>query len=136
VKVFLDTNVLVSAFVSRGLCADLLRAVLSTHELIVGDVVLLELREALAGRVGVPLPMIDEIEGFLRGYPVVPRPANHLALALRDPDDEWIVASAVAGEAEVLITGDADLLDAVACLPLPVMTPRQSWRLLRGDLNC
>jgi hypothetical protein len=31
VKVFLDTNVLVSAFISRGLCADLLKTVLGAR---------------------------------------------------------------------------------------------------------
>jgi len=36
VKVFLDTNVLVSALATRGLCADLLRKVLTEHELLVG----------------------------------------------------------------------------------------------------
>jgi hypothetical protein len=34
-RVFLDTNVLVSAFATRGLCADLLELVLLQHELIV-----------------------------------------------------------------------------------------------------
>jgi hypothetical protein len=39
-RVFLDTNVLVAAFATRGLCADLLRVVLVRHELVVADVVL------------------------------------------------------------------------------------------------
>ena len=42
-KVFLDTNVLVSAFASRGICADLLELVLLEHDLIVGHNVLREL---------------------------------------------------------------------------------------------
>jgi predicted nucleic acid-binding protein len=44
---FLDTNVLVSAFATRGLCADVLRHVLTEHELLTGEVVLAELRRAL-----------------------------------------------------------------------------------------
>jgi hypothetical protein len=34
VRVFFDTNVLVSAFLARGLCADLLRLVLTEHTLV------------------------------------------------------------------------------------------------------
>ena len=34
VRVFFDTNVLVSAFLARGLCADLLRLVLREHSLL------------------------------------------------------------------------------------------------------
>lgn len=131
-RVFLDTNVLVSAFATRGLCADLLRTVLVQHELLVGEVVLAELRRALVQKVGAPPKVIDEIEGFLRGYQVVPRPPSHLALGLRDIEDEWIVVSAAAGGADLLVTGDADLLKGHAPMPVRVLSPRDSWRVLRG----
>jgi predicted nucleic acid-binding protein len=52
VKVFLDTNVLVSAFASRGLCADLMRYLLAEHELLAGEAVLTELRRALTESIG------------------------------------------------------------------------------------
>ncbi len=42
-RVFLDTNVLVSAFAARGICADLLELVLLEHDLIIGRHVLGEL---------------------------------------------------------------------------------------------
>lgn len=43
-KVFLDTNVQVSALATRGLCTDLFRVVVAEHDLVVGEVVLEELR--------------------------------------------------------------------------------------------
>lgn len=43
-KVFLDTNVIVSAFGTRGLCADLIRLVIARHELTVSEVVLEEVK--------------------------------------------------------------------------------------------
>ena len=46
-KVFLDTNVLVSAFASRGICADILELVLLEHDLLTGENVLRELGKAL-----------------------------------------------------------------------------------------
>ena len=47
-KVFLDTNVLVSAFATRGLCADVMRVILTEHELLIGEVVLTELQRILS----------------------------------------------------------------------------------------
>ena len=47
-RVFLDTNVLVSAIATRGICADLLRSVAAERELIVGEVVLVELHHAVS----------------------------------------------------------------------------------------
>jgi putative PIN family toxin of toxin-antitoxin system len=132
VRVFLDTNVLVGAFAARGLCADLLRSILAGHELVTGEVVLEELTRVLTQRIGVPTQVAEEIDRFLRGSYVVPRPADHCRLGLRDPDDEWIVASAVAAGADLLVTGDADILAAGRALPVRTLTPRESWKVLRG----
>ena len=130
-RVFLDTNVLVGAFAARGLCADLLREILARHELATGEVVLGELRRVLTERIGVPVQVAEEIDRFLRGFPVVPRPGGHCGLGLRDPDDEWIVASAAAAGADLLVTGDADILAAEPALPVRALTPREAWKVLR-----
>ena len=54
-RVFFDTNVLVSAFLARGLCADLLRLVLTEHTLVTSEVVLAELSDVLSPRAVYPL---------------------------------------------------------------------------------
>jgi uncharacterized protein len=132
VRVFLDTNVLVSAFATRGLCADLLRHVLVGHELVIGEVVPVELGRTLTQRVGVPAQIAEEIDRFLRACQVVPCPVEHCGLGLRDADDEWIVASAVLAGADLLVTGDADILAAGVSLPIRALTPREAWKALRG----
>ena len=126
-RVFLDTNVLVSAFASRGLCADLLRHILVEHDLITGEVVLTELKRTLLKRINVPPKVVAEIEHLLRDHQVVAKPRRHLDLGLRDADDEWIIASAVAGEADALVTGDRDILETTVHLPIRVYSPRQFW---------
>lgn len=129
---FLDTNVLVSAFASRGLCADLVQYVLVEHDLLVGEVVLVELERVLLGRIKVPKQAVADIERLLRDQYLVRKPGLHLSLGLRDADDEWIVASALAGKADALVTGDADILDEKNLIPLPVYSPRQFWEHVRG----
>jgi putative PIN family toxin of toxin-antitoxin system len=131
VRVFVDTNVLASAFATRGLCADVLRHILSEHELLVGEVVLAELRRVLRTKLGVPASLADDIEDLLRSHELVPKPERPISVAVRDPDDRWIVASAVAGRADLLITGDRDLLDVADQLPIPVLDPRGFWNLVR-----
>jgi uncharacterized protein len=127
VRVFLDTNVLASAFASRGMCADLLRHVLVEHDLITGEIVLTELKRTLLKRINVPPKVVANIEHLLRDHEVVAKPRRHLDLGLRDPDDEWIVASAVAGKADALVTGDRDILETTVHLPIRVYNPRQFW---------
>jgi predicted nucleic acid-binding protein len=61
VLVFFDTNVLVSAFLARGLCADLLRLVLTEHILVTSEVVLAELRDVLSRKGRLPPQQINAI---------------------------------------------------------------------------
>lgn len=129
-RVFLDTNVLVAAFATRGLCADVTRVVLAEHQLITGEVVLIELRDVLGRRIKLPVATVDDILALLRDQEVVPKPRKPSEVPVRDPDDRWILASATAGRADVLVTGDQDLLDVVDKAPLPILNPRGFWNLL------
>ena len=131
-RVFLDTNVLVAAFATRGLCADLVRTILADHQLITGDVVLAELRAVLEERIKLPASTVAEIVALLRAQEVVPKPAQPSSLPIRDADDQWIGASAVAGRADVLITGDQDLLAVARESPVPILSPRGFWEQIRS----
>ena len=130
-RVLLDTNVLVSAFLARGLCADLLRLVLREHTLVSSEVVLTELRDVLSRKGRLPPAQIEAIETFLRDQPIAPRPGQTLRLGLVDADDEWVLASAILAEADLVVTGDQGVLACTTC-PLPLLTPRACWQQLRG----
>lgn len=131
-KVFLDTNVLVSGFATRGLCADVIRLILAEHELIIGDVVLREVERVLKQKIGLPTEHIQEILAFLETQTVQPKPKLPSPLQVRDEDDQWILASALAAKAEVLVTGDKDLLDVADKVGgLTITDPRGFWNLVR-----
>ena len=131
-RVFLDTNVLVSAFATRGLCADVFRHILAEHDLITGEVVIVELRRVLRDHIKVPAPTMAAIEQLLRDQVVVPKPPEPHPLPIRDADDRWVLASAVAGKADVLVTGDSDLLEMASRAPLRIVDPRGFWDMVRG----
>ena len=130
-RAFLDANVLVSAFTTRGLSADVFRLVLVEHELVTGEVNLEEFRRVLRTRMGAPDAFIDEAEQLLREHEAAPRSEDPYPIQIRDPDDAWVLASAVAGDAEALVTGDRDLLDVRSEAPLRILTPREFWELSR-----
>ena len=131
-RVCLDTNVLVAAFATRGLCADVLRAVMTEHELVLGEVIVTEFRRVLGTRFKVPDDRIDSAMAVFSTVELVPKPAEPSALPVRDRADRWILATAVAGGADVLVSGDADLLDVADEAPLLILTPRAFWELLRS----
>ena len=54
---------------------------------------------------------------------------------MSDPDDARVVATAVAGRADVLVTGDAALLAAAPGAPLPIVSPRGFRTWLRAGVH-
>ena len=131
-RVYLDTNVLISAHTTRGLSADLYRLILAEHELLTGEVNLAELRRVLHEKFRVPMALCRRIERDLREHTVVPKPETPSGVPVRDPDDVWVLASAAAGNADLLVTGDRDLLDVAPRSPVAIAAPRECWEALRG----
>ena len=101
--------------------------------LVTGEVVLREMRRALRQKLKLPSRVVDSIESLLREYEVVPRPPKPSDVAVREPDDKWILASALAANADVLITGDRDLLELGKRAPLRILDPRGFWNLVREE---
>jgi predicted nucleic acid-binding protein len=132
-RVFPDTNVLASAFGTRGLCADVLRLILREHELVTGEVVLEELRGVSRRKFGVPAKAVTEIESFLRGYQVQPKPRELPGLKLGDRNDLLVIGSALKAEAEILVTGDREMLELdEKPEALQIVSPREFWNLAAG----
>ena len=131
-RVFFDTNVLISAYTARGLSADLFRLVLSEHEVLTGEVNLQEFNRVLGQRFRVPAAEVTRAERELREQTIVPKPSARPAREIRDPDDVCVLASAVEGQADVLVTGDKDLLDVARAAPISILSLRECWQWLRG----
>lgn len=132
-KVFLDTNVLASAFGTRGLCTDVLRFILGEHEFVTGELVIQELRGVLIRKFRVPANTVKDIEIFLRSYHVEPEPRKLPNLKLGDHNDLIVVGSALTSGAEILVTGDQEILD-LKDKPqgLRILSPREFWTLAAG----
>jgi len=132
VRVFLDTNVLVSAFATRGLCGDVMRVVLAEHQLVTCEAVLGELERVLKRRLRLPVEDVRNILSLLRECTVAPTPGTLPELPIRDPDDVKVVASALAARVDILVTGDQDILSVRESLGIRVTDPRGFWAMLKG----
>lgn len=132
-RVFLDTNVLVSAFASRGLCADLFELVVLEHDLIIGENVLRELARALRHKIKLPAAHATGIVEFVTGEAALVTGKVQPASTTVDADDALVLGEALAGRAEVFVTGDAALLKVAALEGLELVSPRQFWETLLTD---
>ena len=130
-KVALDTNLLASALGTRGLCADLMRVVLTEHPLVIGEWILGELRRSLAKKFRLPKVLIEEYDAMLRAQAGTIAEGGEVELVGVDSGDARVLGEALAGHADILVTGDRQLLALGDGAPLPILSPRQFWELLR-----
>ncbi len=131
-KVFLDTNVLASAVATRGLCADVIREVLSSHELIISTPLLKELRQVLQRKFRVPASLIAEFINMLQQDTVLADSSDIPDIKIKDKDDLIILAAALSGDANLFITGDKELLLLKKIKNMEIVSPRSFWEILKA----
>ena len=131
-RVFLDTNVLVSAFASRGLCAEVLELVLLDHDLILGRNVVREFEKALREKVKLPVARSAEIVDFVSGEAAQVVDDSEAVTVNVDAADALVLGEALASHADIFVTGDAALLRLHGIGALKLVSPRQFWEVLRA----
>lgn len=130
-KVFLDTNVLVSALATRGLCADVLREVLTSHQVVVSAPLLAELKQALRQKLKVPSEFVTEAIKMLQKDAKFSTPTDMPGIQIHDKDDLIIISSALNGNADLFVTGDKELLDLGKVKQMKIVSPRTFWEKLK-----
>ena len=125
--VVLDTNVLVAAFATRGLCQSVFELCLDRHSLAISEALIEELTSALRAKIKLPRPAVAEIEEYVRSTARVVSPSPLPRRVCRDPDDDQVLALAVTAEAQMIITGDDDLRVLRRHLGIEIVSPREFW---------
>lgn len=132
-RVFPDTNVLFAALATRGLCSDLLRAILAEHDVVIGAPVLAELRRNLLSKLRMRAEQVDLAIGFVRELEIAPSVPRRGRLPGIDAADAAILECAARAGAEIFVTGDRALLQLGKFDGVPLVSPRELWLRLRRE---
>jgi len=127
-KIVFDTNVLIAAFISRGACTELLEYCVRQHDLATSEFILKEFRNKLLTRFKISRREVAQAVALLRTRMLVVEPADLGERICRDPDDDWVLATAVAAEGRCVVTGDKDLLIIRRFQDIEIVSPNQFWR--------
>jgi putative PIN family toxin of toxin-antitoxin system len=130
-RVFLDTNVLVSAVATRGLCADVLREVLLSHQLVLSTPLLAELRNTLHGKIGISQEIISDFIDLLTQDSILSDRPELVDMDINDKDDILILSTALSGDVELFVTGDKELLELGQIQTMLIVSPRHFWEKLK-----
>jgi len=131
-RVFLDTNVLVSAVATRGLCADVLREVLLSHQILVSVELLKELEKVLREEIELPQPLVSECVEFMQQDARFSESSPLQKVPVKDKTDIPILSAALNGKADLFVTGDRKLIELERLGNMEIVSPRGFWEKLRS----
>ena len=128
-SVLFDTNVLVSAFATEGLCAGLMtRANRREFELFISPFIRREFEKVLEAKIGLSLEEIKAALALLDETAKAADPAKRNARVsgvLKDQSDHAVLEAAVACRAEFIVTGDREFLGLKEFRRIRIVTPRE-----------
>lgn len=127
-RLLLDTNVLVAAFLTRGVCAELFEHAAKLHELVSSELLLAEFEDVMARKLRFSKPDIATAIRLLRSRLTLVEPVTIEKSACRDRDDLIVLGTAVGGHCVAIITGDADLQSLKSYKTIPILAPADYWK--------
>lgn len=133
VRAFLDTNILVSAFLFKGNENRLIRkASVGEFKPLCSEYVLDEFERVLRDKLGIPGDQISSWIGItIEVCEVIGTPREH-DLQINDGKDRSVVDAALDGYADFLVTGDRHLLKATI-KGLKIVTAREFLEILESS---
>lgn len=131
-RIVFDTNVLFAAFVTHGVCAGLYEEALMRGRIVVSQFILEELQENLLTKAKLSRAEVKEVLAAVRADAELVEALPLPAPVCRDVDDDWILAAALAAQADAIVTGDKDLLVLKRYESIPILTPQEALTSLRS----
>lgn len=127
-RVLLDTNVLVAALVARGVCTDLVEHCVRQHVVISSQPLLNELRDVLTRKLHQRSADVRAAVRLFEEKFVCVEPLALDSPTCRDRDDDVVLATALAGGAAAIVSGDQDLLILDPFRSIRVLAPAAFWK--------
>ena len=112
-RVMLETNILISAFIFKSKkMNDLIYKLSKEHQIVICSYTIEELQELMQIKFKVS---VQELDDFLRDFPFdlvySPKNVEDKLFEIRDKDDYIILHTAIIEDVDVFITGDKDFND-------------------------
>lgn len=128
-RLVIDTNVLIAAFISHGACSEFLEHCALNHEIVLSKFILDELKEKLIDKFAFTNREASGVVRLLKSRCAFVGASGLPAPVSRDPDDDNIIAAAIAGKCRCIVTGDKDLLDIGKVGDILIVSPGRFWQL-------
>ena len=134
-RIVLDTNILIAAFISHGACADLFEHCVRYHEIVASEFIFTEFFNKLTTKFEVPASEAKKAVQLLRSRIPVVAPSNLGTRVCSDPKDDPILGTAIQGDCQYIITGVKDFLALNKYRGIDIISPRGFWEYENKELR-
>lgn len=139
-RVTLDTNVLIAAFIAKGTCHEVFEDVVRHHQLVLSDYILDEFTAKMTEKFGFSRKEAREAKALLSEKVLLVRPIEPIEVEAPtgidiEADDLPILGTAASGKCHCLATGEKKLLELGAIDEIPILKPGDFWRMEDEDLG-
>ena len=128
-RILFDTNVLFAALTVRGFCDELIEETIDLCTIVWSTSLRDELIRALRRKRLLSPVAVETIAAF-SDLCEMAKPVALPKRICRDPDDDIVLAGAIAGRADLIVTGDEDLLVLKHFRAIRILSPRQVLEIL------
>ena len=97
------------------------------HQVVLSEHILSEFQRQAGAKLKAPLGKVRRAVEFLRKHVEMIEPVSVSPDACRDPDDLPVLGTALAGRVELLVTGDAHLLELGEFEGISIVSPREFY---------
>ena len=127
-KIFLDTNVIISAFITHGYAAELLEYCLINHKIYTSDFIIEEVKKNLKTKFEYSDEEIGEVINFIKSNFIhIDKYKKLKEIISRDVADDNVLAAAAFEKVDRIVTGDKDLLIIKNYKNIKILSPRDFW---------
>ncbi len=135
-KIFLDTNVIISAFITHGYTAELMEHCLINHKIYTSDFIIEEVERNLQSNFGYSDKEVCKVISFMKSNFIDVGKYKKLDKAVsRDIEDDNVLAAALSEKVDCIVTGDKDLLIIKNYKKIKILSPRDFWRFEKLSLK-
>jgi len=124
-KIVIDTNVILSAFLTQGLSSRVLDITIDKHNIFISQWIIDEVSDKLKNKFNIPSNSLSQTLNFIKSVFNIINPEGPLPEICRDKDDNNILHLAKYVKADIIITGDKDLLILKKYNNIAIVNPRE-----------
>jgi putative PIN family toxin of toxin-antitoxin system len=128
-KVVFDTNVLIAAVISRGLCFEIFEHAIKNHEVYYSNYIKTEVAEKLQTKFKFSKTECSEAIDLLFERLNICQPERYESESLvPDADDIEVIGTAISSKCTHLITGDKALQKLIEIEGVKIVSPSDFWK--------